>query len=317
MMKKLFILLSVFIAVLTLSACSDEAPTIVIGEGSWDSNMFHDEVTKIIIEEGYGKTVDIVPADTAVLVSSLKTGSVNLSLELWSDNVVTYDEDIAAGDYVELSTNFDDNMQGLYIPRYLQEQYPDLVTVQDLAKYPELFPNPEGGDKGIIYGGPEGWSATAFLGRKIELYGLSDLYDFKSIDSMPTVNATLAAAYAAEEPWVGYNWEPTWVLGLYDLVLLEDSEYSEENFVDGSGAFPTVDVVVVVDSEFEATHPEVYAFLTNYETSSAITSQALAVMQENDGDAVIAAKWFLSEYEDLWSSWVTEEAKTNILEAIK
>lgn len=316
-MKKILSLLSVFALTILLAACTSESSVIVIGEGSWDSNMFHDQVVKIIIEEGYGTEVEIVPADTAVLISSLKTGSVNVGLELWSDNVVTYDDDIANGDYEELAINFDDNMQGLYIPKYLQEEYPGLVSVQDLADYAHLFPTLEGGEKPVIYGGPESWMATAFLRSKIELYGLADFYDFKSIDSMTTVNATLASAYAAEEPWIGYNWEPTWVLGKYELVLLEDSPYSAADYAEGKGAFPSVDVTVVVDSEFGENHPELYDFLKNYETSSAITSSALAIMQENDGDAEIAARWFLTEYEDLWSSWVTEEAREKIMEAIK
>jgi glycine betaine/proline transport system substrate-binding protein len=311
------VILAVLVAVLTLvlSACAPEQ-TIIIGEGNWDSNAFHDQVAKIMIEEGYGVPVDVVPADTSIMVSGLISGDVNLSMELWSDNVLTYDSDIAAGSYVELSTNFDDNTQGLYIPAYLQEEYPDLVSVDDLIDYVDLFPNPEGGDLGIIYGGPEGWSATEHLHNKMVEYGLDEYFEFKTIDSSATLNATLGSAYAQGEPWVGYNWEPTWTLGVYDMVLLEDSEYSAEDFAAGIGAFPSVDVNVVVDATFEDNYPEVFAFLQNYETSSEITSSALAYMQENDLEAEDAAIWFLENYEDLWSEWVTEDAYNNIMEYI-
>lgn len=313
LMKKLMILVAAIAIAFTISACEPEQ-TIVIGEGDWDSNAFHDQVAKIIIEEGYGVNVDVVLADTAVMVSSLKAGDIDLSMELWSDNIPTYEDDIRAGEYVYLSTNFDDNTQGLYIPTYLAEEYPGLQTVQDLKDYADLFPNPEGGDKGIIYGGPEGWSATAMLHDKMEAYGLDEYYDFKTIDSTSTMNATLASAIANEEPWVGYNWEPTWVLGLYDLTLLEDSPYSPEDFEQGIGAFPSVDVNVVVNAEFEETYPEITEFLKNYETSSETTSEALAYMQENDVEAEAAAIWFLQENVDLWDSWVTDEAYDNIIE---
>jgi ABC-type proline/glycine betaine transport system substrate-binding protein len=55
-------------------------------------------------------------------------------------------EDIASGLYQELGLNFGDNMQGLYVPRYVIEgdtergieaMAPDLKAVADLAKYPE------------------------------------------------------------------------------------------------------------------------------------------------------------------------------------
>lgn len=312
-MKKLITLVLTIVLTFSLSACMPEDP-IVIGEGSWDSNVFHDQVVKVIIEEGYGYTVDIVPSDTAVTVASLKTGDVNLNMELWSENIPTYDDDIAAGDYVELSTNFDDNTQGLYIPRYLQEEYPGLVSVQDLPDYWELFEDPENSSKGVIYGGPEGWSATAHLNNKMEAYGLDEYYNFKSINAMATVNAELAGAYANEEPFLGYNWTPTWVLGLYDMVLLEDTPYSAEDFEQGIGSFPGVNVNVVADAEFEDNYPDLFEALSQYETSSAITSEALAYMQENDdtsGEA--AAIYFLVNYEDLWSEWVTDEAYDNIM----
>lgn len=312
-MKKLMILVAALAITFTISACQPEEK-IIIGEGSWDSNAFHDQVARIIIEEGYGVEVDIVTADTAVMVSSLKAKNMDLTMELWSDNIPTYQDDLDAGHYVALSTNFDDNAQGLYIPTYVAEQNPGLQTVQDLKDYVHLFPNPEGGDKGIIYGGPEGWSATAFLHDKMEAYGLDEFFDFKPIDSTPTMNATLASAIANEEPWVGYNWEPTWALGLYDLTLLEDTPYSADDFAEGIGAFPSVDVNVVAAPELEDTFPEVVAFLSNYETTSDLTSAALGYMQNNDVEAEAAAVWFLLENEDLWSSWVTDEAYNNIMD---
>ncbi|MCG8502522.1 MAG: ABC transporter substrate-binding protein [Firmicutes bacterium] len=299
---------------------TDEKP-IVFGEGDWDSNAFHDQVVKIIIEEGYGGQVDIVSADTAVMISGLKRKDIDVVLELWSDNVPTYQDDIKNGEYVELAVNFDDNMQGLYVPTYMVEGdnaiAPDLKTVEDLKKYAELFPDPEEPEKGIIYGGPEGWGATEFLHKKMKAYGLEEYFNFKTIDSSATLSATLASAYEKGQPWVGYNWEPTWIMGLYDLTLLEDTPYSAENYAKGVGAFASVDVMVVCANDFEERHPEIAGFLKNYTTSSSLTSAGLAYMQSNEVEADEAARWFLKENEDLWKSWVTEEAYGKIKKAIQ
>lgn len=310
-MKKALIFLVVLTLGFTLASCEQEQ-VITIGEGNWDSNAFHDEIVKIIIEEGYGVTVDVVPADTAIMIAGLKSEDVNLTMEVWSANVVTYQDDIANGEYVEVGINYNDNQQGLYIPAYLQEEYPGLQTVQDLADYAHLFPDPEGGDLSIIYGGPEGWGATEFLYRKVEAYELDGLFKFKSIDSTDTLNATLASAYANEEPWVGYNWEPTWVIGLYDMVLLEDSAYSAEDYDLGIGSFSVVDVTICVDNTFEQSYPEIYSFLENYNTSSEVISSALAYMQENSAEAEDAAIWFLQQNEELWTSWVTDEVAEKV-----
>ncbi|MDY0210790.1 MAG: glycine betaine ABC transporter substrate-binding protein [Acholeplasma sp.] len=308
------LLLSTF--ALLVTACMPKEKTIKFGEGDWDSNAIHDQIAKYIIEKGYDTKVEIVLADTSLMVSALKAGNIDVTLEMWTDNIVTYDQDIKDGYYEELSVNFADNKQGLYIPKYLQEQYPDLVTVEDLKDYVHLFPDPDS-NQGIIYGGPEGWSATEFLHKKMALYGLDDYYNFKPIDSNAILSATLKSAYDKQEPWVGYNWEPTWVMGIYDLVLLEDTDYSAEKFLVGDGAFPSTDVTVVVRDGFKDEHEAVYTFLSNYETSTEITNLGLAYMQENEVEADQAALWFLKTYESMWTTWVTEEAKTKILNSLK
>jgi ABC-type proline/glycine betaine transport system substrate-binding protein len=302
------------------AACKTEEKKIVMGEGDWDSSAFHNQVVKFIVENGYDKEVELVLSDSPVQISSLKTKDMDVILEMWSDNEPSYDKDIAEGNYVELGTNFDDNMQGLYVPKYLVEGpdalAPDLKNVKDLKKYAHLFPNPEGGDKGIIYGGPEGWNATKFVHKKMKAYGLDEFYDFRPIDSNAALSATLSGAYQKKEPWVGYNWEPTWIMGLYEMVLLEDTPYNPEDFDKGVGAFASVDVTVCVNSDFEKNYPEVNKFLSNYNMSSALTSEGLAYMQDKSVEADVAAKWFIGEHKELIKKMVTADAYDKVIKAL-
>jgi glycine betaine/proline transport system substrate-binding protein len=316
-MNKIFSLFLLITVVVVLSACQSRGEEITFSEGDWDSNAFHNQVAKFIIENGYGVDVNIVLADTSIMVSALKAQNIDAALEIWSDNIPSYNNDLENNEYEQVSINFADNEQGLYIPAYLQEAYPGLVSVTDLLDYAHLFPDPEGSDKSIIYGGPEGWAATIFLHDKMSFYGLDELYNFKTIDSGATLSATLASAYAQEKPWVGYNWEPTWIMGLYEMVLLEDSEYNPEDFAMGKGAFPSVDVTVVVRNEFQADYPEIYEFLSNYKTTSALTSEALAYMQENSVEADVAAIWFLNNYKELWSQWLPEDIYNKVIDALE
>ncbi len=313
--KKILMIAVLMLLFMTVAAC-DQQEEIVFGQGDWDSNVFHDEVARYIIENGYDVPTRSVSADTAIMISTLKTGDIDVAMEIWSDNIPTYSADLAAGEYIRLGVNFGDNAQGLYIPKYLTEEYPELQTVEDLKDFAHLFPHPEGGDKGIIYGGPQGWAATAFLEDKIEVYGLGDYYEFRSIDSNSILSATLADAYRDEQPWVGYNWEPTWIMGIYDMVLLEDTQYSESDFAEGIGAFPSVSVDIVITNDFEARYPEITEFLRNYTSSSDLTSDALGYMVDNDATGRETAIWFLKNNEDIWSKWVSDEALTKILDAL-
>ena len=313
--------------VFTLAACSGE-DEIMLAEGNWSSNEFHNQVAKLIIEEGYGETVGITQADTPVITQSMITGDLDVNLEMWSGNVPSYEEDLEAGHYEEIAVNFDDNYQGLYIPSYLQEEYPELTHIQDLPDYKHLFPDTQvtnwdaEEDKGVIYGGPSGWAATAFLQNKFEnsedYPDLVEHFDFRPLESTATLNSTLVSAYDNEEPWVGYNWEPTWILGQLDMVLLQD-EIPFESASDerGRGNLPPQDVTVIITDGFRDRFPDVTEFLSNYETSSTITSEALAYMQENDAEPRDAAVYFLNEYQDLWTEWVPEDVASDVLAAIE
>lgn len=309
-MNKFFIVFLLLFTVIGVSSCTtDDTITITLGEGDWDSHAFHNQVAGFILEHGFDVAFKTVLTDTAIMITSLKSNAIDVSLELWSDNVPTYQSDLNAGFYEELSVNYDDNTQGLYVPYYLQDDWEDfnltgpILSVADLkrADVVALFDDPNDPGTSVIYGGPEGWSATAFLNKKMELasYGLGDLYNFRTIDSGATLAAQISGAYQARRPVVSYYWEPTWLMGLLDLRLLTDSTYNETDFSTGVGAFPTVRVTVVVREGFKTEFPEISAFLEQYETSSALTNAGLGYMQDNNASTKEAAIWFLIE-NDAW-----------------
>ncbi len=185
-------------------------------------------------------------------------------MEMWSDNLSTYDSDIEAGAFQELGVNFDDNFQGFYVPRYVIEgdpargieaSAPDLLTVADLADYAGVFPDPESPGKGRIYGGIPGWDITEIMRKKVDYYGLDEMYNYVVPGSDAAMNATLISAWAKGAPIVAYYWEPTWLLGMYDFVLLEDAPYEEAAYQEGKTACPPVRVTICVSNEFSGIQP--------------------------------------------------------------
>jgi glycine betaine/proline transport system substrate-binding protein len=64
--------------------------------------------------------------------------------------------------------------------------------------------------------------------------------------------------------------------------------------------------------------PEIVEFLKSYKTSSALTSEALAYMQNNEGATTEdAAKWFLQNHEEIWTKWVSKDIAEKVKVAIK
>ena len=54
----------------------------------------------------------------------------------------------------------DGGVQGWWIPKYVADAHPDIKTIDDALKHPELFPDPEDLSKGAVFNGPPGWGGT-------------------------------------------------------------------------------------------------------------------------------------------------------------
>lgn len=334
--KKGFIKILAIILVASLmviTGCSSDGgsaggdKTIVFADAGWDSIKLHNEIAGFIIENGYGFKTDVLPGSTSATFAGFRRGDIDVYMETWTDNLIdVYEEAIESGEIIEVSVNFDDNAQGLYVPtvmikgdaaRGIEPIAPDLEYMTDLEKYWELFKDPEVPTKGRIYGAPPGWNVDTIMQTKVETYGLDDSFNYFSPGSDTALSTSLAAAAEKDEAWVGYYWEPTWVLGKYDMTLLKEEPYDKDKWDNGYGsAFPPMPVTVCVYKNLEEEAPGVYGFLENYETSSEITNKALAFMQETDADTEEAAMWFFEEYEDLWKGWVPADVAEKVSTAL-
>src|SRR5699024_1860828 len=143
-MKKIMIVFAAAILVV-LSACSggseteEEIDTIVFADAGWDSIRVDNSIAQTIIEEGYGYDTDVTVGSTAATFEGLRQCDITVYMEAWTDNIKeVYEEALEAGDIEEVSVNFDDNDQGLYVPTYVIEgdeerdiepMAPDLKTV--------------------------------------------------------------------------------------------------------------------------------------------------------------------------------------------
>lgn len=302
--------------------------TIIFADAGWESIQFHNDIAQFVLEEGYGYETDILPGSTAATFAGFRKGDIDVYMEVWTDNLIeVYPEALESGDVKEVSVNFDDNAQGLYVPTYLIEGdaekgieplTPDLRTVEDLKKYPDVFEDQEEPGKGRIYGSPPGWNVDNIMQQKVKTYGLDEMFNYFSPGSDTGLSASIAGAVGKGEPWVGYYWEPTWVLGKFDMTLLEEEPYDEEKWENGYGSgFPPMPVTVAVYKDMVDEAPEVVEFLSNYKTSSQLTSDALAFMQDNDVGTYEAAMWFFEEHEDLWTTWVPEDIAEKVKAALQ
>jgi len=325
----IFLLTFLFVGFsLSAPAPAAQAQPVVFVDFSWDSVQVHNRIAGFILEHGYGMSVDYLFADTVPGLLALERGDAHLSMEIWRDNIAeAWERGLVRGRFAELGRNFPDAPQGWYVPTYLIKGdpergiaplAPDLRSVTDLPRYWELFRDPEVPSKGRFYNAPNGWVVHDLNLEKLAAYGLLDTFVPFDPGSDAALVASMAAAYERGQPWVGYYWEPTWVMGLYDMTLLEEPPYSDACWeTDKACAFKPAEVLIGAHKPFVDQHPEIAEFLNNYETTLAQNNDVLAYMQAHGATAEEAALYFLRTYEDVWTAWVPADVAERVRAALE
>lgn len=319
-MKRHIKVLTLLIVVLLLgliSACkpkSGQLTRIVLADCGWDSQMFHNALAKLVIENAYeGYTVSSSTASSIMNYESLKKGDVDLQIETWHENLLSFAEDEKNGLIIRLGVLVPDSRQGLYVPRYVVEgdkarsiapKAPGLKHVKDLLKYPKVFPDDENPSLGRLYGSIPGWAADEILSKKFKYYGLDKCFKYIRLGSESAIFTSLMSAYNLGHPWVGYCYEPTWIAGKLDLILLEDAPYDPKGYAEGKTAFSTQELLNVCSTAFPSKAPDILEFIKKYKTGSKLISDALAHLDETKASHADTAVWFLKKYSNLIDEWL-------------
>ena len=314
--------------VLALPAVAGAKEKIVIGDLNWDSVQVHDRIVAFILEKGMGYDVELVPGSTSIIVESLIRGDVDIDMESWTENIQKqYDRGIESGNMLDLGSNYSDNWQGWLVPTYvvkgdakrgIKATAPDLKTVEDMKKYWEIFKDPEDPSKGRFYNCVPGWLCAQINEKKFETYGLNKYYNIFMPGSDAALSGSMMAAYEKGEPWFGYYWGPTWVLGLLDMTPIQEPAYDEAVWEKNKGcAFPANQVNILVHKSLPERAPDAVAMLKKYDSDMALNNKILAYMKEEKTDPQGAAMWFLKTYEDIWTSWVSADVAAKVKAALK
>ncbi len=310
--------------------CEVDRPVVLAGL-DWDSNAFHNAVVRFILDKGYGCKSEEIPGSTIPLLNGMARGDIDVTMEMWADNIPeAWGAAVKDGKAVELGVNFPDAVQGWFVPRYVVEgpnaPAKGLKSVKDLPKYKDIFKDPEEPDKGRFYNGIAGWGAEVVSTKKLHAYNLEKDYTNFRPGTGAALSSAIAAAYKRKKPILYYYWGPTWVMGMYDGVMLDEPAYDQKVWdamanaktPDQACAFPLMKVYVAANAEFAKKAPKIKAFLSKYQTSNAMVSKALVTMREAGGTdaANVAAKAFLEGRKDVWTKWVPEDVAKRVEAAL-
>ena len=313
------------------SAHAADCGSVSIAEMNWASAGVAANVDKFILEHGYGCSVELVTGDTQPTFTSMnEKGQPDVAPELWVNAVRTaLDKAVAEGSLIEAAPLLSDGgVEGWWIPKFIADAHPDIKTVQDALKHPELFPAPEDPSKGAVYNCPAGWNcqiSTANLYKALN----ADKSGFTLVDtgSAAGLDGSIANAFEKKTGWLGYYWAPTAILGKYQMVKLSfgvphdkkewDACTSQQDCASPKvNSYPVSEVYTVVTKAFAAKAGVAMDYMKTRKWDNDTVGKVLAWMTDNQGTNEDGAKYFLKTYPDMWTKWVSPDVAAKVKAAI-
>ena len=334
--------------VLALSACGKSEPPppaataatatseascgrVKLANMNWQSAEVLANVDQIILSAGYGCDVELVPGDTmTTLTSMMEKGQPDVAPEAWI-NAVRQPLDAAVQEgrlhYAARSLP-DGGVEGWWIPKYLADQHPEIKTIDDALKRPDLFPAPEAKDKGAVHNCPSGWNCQITTENAFKAWGGKDK-NFVLVDtgSAAGLDGSIAKAYERQQPWLGYYWAPTAILGRYEMVKLDagvphnkalwDSCNAVANCADPQKSdWARAEVFTVVTDAFRKRAGPAYDYLSQRGWTNDTVNGLLAWMAEKQANGADAARHFLKTQPTVWEPWVSAEVAAKVRVAV-
>lgn len=313
-------------------AAAQECGDVTIAEMNWASAELMANVDKIILEEGYGCDVELIPGATQTTFASMnEKGQPDVAPELWINAVqALLNPAKEEGRLVALN---DDVIQGVgegfFVTPAFVKNHPELDTVEKLLAHPELFPDAEDASKGAMMGCPSGWGCQLAMNNLFKAFDM-EAKGWTLVDpgSAAGLDGAIAKAAERDENWIGYYWSPTAVIGRYKLVQLpteaefQGQEHWDNCIVQEECADPkmtayiasAVETVVTKDFMDKASAAAEY-FKARTFPSEAMNGM-LVFMNEKQAGGEDAAYEFLEQHMDIWTAWVPADVAEKVKGAL-
>ncbi len=291
---------------------------VSITEMNWASSQIITEVAKFLMEQGYGCKVEKVPSATTTSVASLAENSEpDIVTELWLNSTGdVYAKLEAEGKVSRLAEVIaPGGVEGWWVPQYLADAHPELMTIEGVMANPDLV-------GGRFNNCPDGWGCRIVNDNLVKAFDLPAAgFEVFNHGSGETLATSIAAAYENREPWFGYYWGPTSVLGQYSMAKValgkidtetHSSNQNKNNPSPGVSDFPPAPVLTVATASLAAEKPDIAELMGKVSFDVELMSMLLAWQEEQGASAEEAAVYFLTNHSDMWSQWVNDSARDNL-----
>lgn len=301
---------------LLLSACSgsgvDQAATEETGTttadcGTWSIAMHawvgYTATANVITEvakKELGCTINQVPlAEADVTYDAMEAGSVDVVVEDWGGG--RWQKWVDRGAIKEVGPNGQEGLIGMYVPKWMADEYPDITDSANLNKYADLFKTSESGGKGAWLEGPPGYTT---IGEKmIEANKLN----FKAINTGS--EAALIEAFTDgqknKKAVLGYWYTPQYFNAQVELARINfpANDWADAAKASGLTDYPATPLIKLATTKLVDSGSPFATLLQNFSWSNE-DQNAIAADIEGGTDAAAAAQKWIDANPDKVKAWL-------------
>jgi glycine betaine/proline transport system substrate-binding protein len=316
-------------ALLLSTSANAACGKITIADMNWNSASLMANVDSAILTAMGCETELVVGATTTTWASMDATGSPDVAPELWANAMADLlDSAVAAGRvHIGNTAPMSGLGEGWWIDPVTRDANPELTTVEAVIARPDLFPDKEDPSKGAFMGCPAGWGCQL---ASINLFRAHDMEakGWKLLDpgSAAGLDADIARAGEQGEPWFGYYWAPTTMIGKYDLQSVDLGPFAGDDNWNGCIALAAdlcadpqisgwtesrVNTIVSDNFKYTATPAAMEYFAARVYPGEVMNSM-LVWMDANQAGGADAMNYFLQTYPEVWNAWVDDETQASV-----
>jgi glycine betaine/proline transport system substrate-binding protein len=300
-----------------------------IADMNWPSASLMANVDAAVLTAMGCETELVVGATMTTWASMDATGKPDVAPELWANAMATLvDSAVAAGRVkVANSAPMSGLGEGWWIDPITLDANPELTTVEAVIARPDLFPDKEDPSKGAFMGCPAGWGCQL---ASINLFRAHDMEakGWKLLDpgSAAGLDADIVRAGEQGEPWFGYYWAPTQIIGKYDLQSVDlgpfagDANWNEcvalaaDLCADPKPSGWTESRVntLLSDNFYYNAPKEAMDYFAARTYPGTVMNSMLVWMGDNQAGGADATTYFLQTYPEVWKAWVDDETAASV-----
>jgi len=278
----------------------------------WTGQLITTQLMGEVLKKA-GYNVDYVQADYLAQFAGLKTGDLDVAMEIWATTgQEALDEAVASGKVENLGETGMLAKEEWWYPLYMKEKCPGLPNWEALKDEAcaEAFSVAETAPKGRYLGGPVTWGG--FDDERVEALDLP--FEVVHAGTDAALFAELESAYQRKGPIMLWVYSPHWAPAKYEGEWVEFPEYTAECYSDPawggnpdmaydcgkpSGPIWKAGWVGVKDK-----WPGAYSAIKAFNISSDEMNKMVGEV-DLDGKSVedVVAAW-MTDNEDRWNKWI-------------